>query len=431
MSWNIKQMLNKLIFTVLLVFFTVSFTTAQASTENLQKEIEVIEKLYKDGVLTKKEFEKTKKILIRNDKAKEEKNKNQPKTEKKIIAKSNDIVVNIKAKKNSKAFEKVEIIYKDYKVYTFRPGGIKVKRISDGKQLLTITDNFKVKYYNNSKDIIEVDYSEMKRPGLSKIMEHRKAQGIERGKKTMGVILDPVGSLKKYGEKLKKFSKSGDIEEIKFKKDYKSLIPKESIYLKLKIEGATILTADGRYVNNHDVFFYQFITSTYVPFHYYIKLRSKPSIALNMTSFNKKIDRAVRKAKDRLAIEHNISVAQIDQIIEDRINKETDDAIESSVEDAVNQSVADAIEESVGAAMAESLTQAIESATGEAIDRALTEELGAAIDAEIARAVEMGIDEAAVTAGWEAYFDVIGAGGSAAEASAAAYDACGSSCDNY
>ena len=427
----IKHIEIKSYFTALTLLFFLTFFNLSAATDNLEKEIEVIEKLYKDGVLTKKEFEKTKKILIRNDKAKEEKNKNQPKTEKKIIAKSNDIVVNIKAKKNSKAFEKVEIIYKDYKVYTFRPGGIKVKRISDGKQLLTITDNFKVKYYNNSKDIIEVDYSEMKRPGLSKIMEHRKAQGIERGKKTMGVILDPVGSLKKYGEKLKKFSKSGDIEEIKFKKDYKSLIPKESIYLKLKIEGATILTADGRYVNNHDVFFYQFITSTYVPFHYYIKLRSKPSIALNMTSFNKKIDRAVRKAKDRLAIEHNISVAQIDQIIEDRINKETDDAIESSVEDAVNQSVADAIEESVGAAMAESLTQAIESATGEAIDRALTEELGAAIDAEIARAVEMGIDEAAVTAGWEAYFDVIGAGGSAAEASAAAYDACGSSCDNY
>ena len=81
--------------------------------------------------------------------------------------------------------------------------------------------------------------------------------------------------------------------------------------------------------------------------------------------------------------------------------------------------------------MAEQLTLAIEQATGEAIDRALTAELGAAIDAEIARAAEMGIDEAAVTAGWEAYFEVIGAGGTAEEAAAAAYDACGSACDNY
>ncbi len=43
----------------------------------------------------------------------------------------------------------------------------------------------------------------------------------------------------------------------------------------------------------------------------------------------------------------------------------------------------------------------------------------------------MGIDEAAVTAGWEAYFEVIGAGGTPEQASAAAYDACGSSCDGY
>ena len=78
MSWNVKQMLNKLFFPVLLVFFTLSFTTAQAETENLSREIEVIEKLYKDGVLTKEEYERTKKILIRNDKNKEKKLKENP-----------------------------------------------------------------------------------------------------------------------------------------------------------------------------------------------------------------------------------------------------------------------------------------------------------------------------------------------------------------
>ena len=150
-----------------------------------------------------------------------------------------------------------------------------------------------------------------------------------------------------------------------------------------------------------------------------------------MYHFNKRVDKAIRKAKDRLAKEHNITVEEIDRIIEDRVARETDDAINRSVEDAVNDSVAAAIEESVGMAMAESLTIAIEQATGEAIDRALTAELGAAIDAEIARAVEMGIDEAAVTAGWEAYFEVIGAGGTPEEAAAAAYSACGSACDNY
>ena len=431
MPLKIKQILNKLFFTLLLVFISFLFTSAQSATDNLEKEIKVIEKLYRDGVLTKEEFERTKKILIRNDKKKEEELKKIPKKDKVEKFKTSDLKINIESKKNSKNFEKAEIIYKDYRIYTFRPGGIKVKRISDGKELLSIVDNFKVKFKNNSESIISVDYSEMKRPSFEEQANFRIEQGKKRGKQTLDVLLDPVGSLKKYGEKLKKFSKSGDIDEVKFKKDYKSLIPKESIYLKLKIEGVPILNADGRYVNHHDVFFYQFLTSTFEPFHYYIKLRKRPSIALNMYSFNKRVDRAVRKAKDRLSKEHNISIDEIDKIIEDRINRETDDVINQSVENAVNDSVAAAIEESVGAAMAEQLTLAIEQATGEAIDRALTAELGAAIDAEISRAVAMGIDEAAVTAGWEAYFEVIGAGGTAEEASAAAYDACGSSCDGY
>ena len=50
---------------------------------------------------------------------------------------------------------------------------------------------------------------------------------------------------------------------------------------------------------------------------------------------------------------------------------------------------------------------------------------------EIARAVAMGIDEAAVSAGWEAYFEVLAQGGTYEEANAAAYEACGSACDNY
>ena len=57
--------------------------------------------------------------------------------------------------------------------------------------------------------------------------------------------------------------------------------------------------------------------------------------------------------------------------------------------------------------------------------------LANAIDEEIARAVAQGIDEAAVTAGWEAYFEVLAAGGTAEEASAKAYETCGSACDNY
>ena len=40
-------------------------------------------------------------------------------------------------------------------------------------------------------------------------------------------------------------------------------------------------------------------------------------------------------------------------------------------------------------------------------------------------------EEAAVTAGWQAYFDTLAAGGTVEQASANAYEACGSACDNY
>jgi hypothetical protein len=81
--------------------------------------------------------------------------------------------------------------------------------------------------------------------------------------------------------------------------------------------------------------------------------------------------------------------------------------------------------------MSAGLVEAIEQATGDAIDDALEAELAAAIDAEIAYAVSQGIEEAAVTAGWQAYFDTLAAGGSVEQASANAYEACGSACDNY
>ena len=151
----------------------------------------------------------------------------------------------------------------------------------------------------------------------------------------------------------------------------------------------------------------------------------------NINRFTKRVDKAVRKAKDRLSKEHNITLAQIDAIIERKIDREVDDAANEAIDRAVSESVTAAIEESVGAAMARGLVEAIEAATGEAIDQALETELGAAIDAEIARAVEMGIDEAAVTAGWQAYFDTLAAGGSEAQAVAAAYDACGGPCEGY
>ena len=408
-------------------------TYALAETSQLEKEIGTIEKLRKDGVLSQEDFEKVKKNLIEKDKKRKAKLKKKKKIETSPtdLTKTSNIQVTYKKSSGTASYEPAKFLFQGYEVYTFRPGGIKVKRVSDNKVLAVITDRLKVKYLNNGEQYIRAEISGAEKPTIAQETDYRKKEieGLVKG--TVEIIKNPMDKLKQLGKKAKKFSKSLDINDLKYKGKIDSLIPKDSIKFDLYIENTKVLKIDGRYVNKHRAFFYQFLTTNYQPFHYYVVLQGRPPIAFNIEKFTKRVDRAVRKAKERLSVEHNITIAQIDEIIEKRINEEVDKAASEAVEQAVSESVAQAIEETVGEAMARGLVEAIESATGEAIDDALESELGAAIDAEIARAVEMGIDEAAVTAGWQAYFDTLASGGSEAQAVAAAYDACGSACENY
>ena len=52
----------------------------------------------------------------------------------------------------------------------------------------------------------------------------------------------------------------------------------------------------------------------------------RAAIALQMESFNRKIDNAVRRAKERLSAEYDITMEQIDDIINDRVAEEADKA---------------------------------------------------------------------------------------------------------
>ena len=372
---------------------------SNADSKTLEKQIEVLEKLYKDGTLSKEEFEKTKNFLIQKD------NKGENIDLKDLASESRaEYVLNIKKVAGTKNWEKAEIIFGDYRIYTYRPGGIKVVRISDDKKLVQITDNYKIKYFNNGEKIIKIEKTVYKPMNLS--------EGVE-----------------------KQISKSvKDISEIlsnPFKKRKKELFDTDSHKLEMFIEGKRILHYVGRYVKKHRAFFYQVLTDRSEAFHFYIRLDGKAAIALNMRYFNAKIDRAVRKAKKELAIEYNITEEEIQKIIDEKVGEETNRAIEESMESAISESVREAIKQTIGQELSNMLVSAVEQATGEAIDSAIEQELATAIDQEIARAVEMGIDEAAVTAGWEAYFEVLAQGGTYEEANAAAYEACGSACDNY
>ena len=127
----------------------VAKTPAQQAKSDkvLNKQLEVIKKLFDDGVLTEEEYNKTKKTLL--DKA-----KTAVIAEPKVSGLTPNITV---AESDRVSWEKAEIIYGDYKIYTHRPGGVKIKRISDEKTLVVIADNFNVKYYNGGEGIFDID----------------------------------------------------------------------------------------------------------------------------------------------------------------------------------------------------------------------------------------------------------------------------------
>jgi uncharacterized protein YqgQ len=377
---------------------------SNTNSKTLEKQIQVLEKLYKDGTLTKEEFLKTKKFLTDKENKGENIDLNELKSDPIPIT---NYILNIQTDAGNKNWEKAEIIFGNYRIYTHRPGGIKVIRISDQKQLVRVTDNYKIKYSNNGESVIRIDKTSYKPPDLAEAIS-----GIE----------------KEVNNKVKEIT---EILKNPFKKRKKAVFDTETHKLELYIEDSRILHYVGRYVRQHKAFFYQVLTDKAEPFHYYIRIDGKAAIALNMKFFNIKIDKAVRKVKKKLSLEYNISEEQIQKIIDERVGEETNKAIEREMESAINESVKEAIKETIGQELSSMLVRAVEQATGEAIDSAIEQELAEAIDQEIALAVEMGIDEAAVSAGWEAYFEVLAQGGTYEEANAAAYDACGSACDNY
>ena len=284
--------------------------------------------------------------------------------------------------------------------------------MSDNKKLFHIVDNFNYKYFNGGEQYITTK---------------EKVYNIYTG-------LDVAKNIEKAKKDISKSFKSlKKVLNNPFGKKEKAKWDPEAHKLQLFIDGAKILTFEGRYVSKHKAFFYQVLTPRNEAFHYYIKLGGRTAIALNMEIFNIKIDAAIRKAKTRLSEEYNVTEDEIQKIIDKKLNEiiddSVDDAVEKEMEKAINQSVQEAIEKSIGQATSESIVDAIEQATGEAIDQALEDELAQHIDNEIERAIQDGIEEAAVAAGFEAYYDTLLAGGSVEEALKNASDACGAGCE--
>ena len=354
---------------------------------NITDELTKLSKLYKEGLLTEDEFKKAKSILLEIEEISNEQIilKSKPKTEeqkkiKKITKKKTKESItqsNIKieriyttegSKYTTKNFEKMKITYGDFQIYTHRPGAIKVKKISNNKQLAVIGDKLKYKFYNNGQDYIQIDHD----------TNNKKLELIINGKK--------------------------------------------------------VLLWKGQYVQEAEADFYQILALGRKPFHYYIKLKNASlAIALNMEHFTRKIELAVERVKIKLSKQYNLSVDQINQIIEENDMMAADKFIKSEdyVEDIKllekKQKLYNALEASIGSDKFNSIKSGTEDVVGQTLDDAITQEIKVAVDASIRDAIASGLESAALEAAINALVDALLSGASWADAIKAGEQACASS----
>ena len=343
---------------IAIFFFSLLFCSEISA--DITSQLLKLNEMYRSGTITEEEFKKAKSILLKMDESKTEE------AETKI---TKDVITVNTFRNHIKEFEKKELIFDDYRIYTHRPGGVKIKRLSDNKQLAVFSDNFKINYYNDGEGLFDF-------------------------------ILD--------------------------EKDQK-------IYVKFK--GVELLKWEGRYVAKHNAHFFQLVTFNDEPFHYYIVLNGGKQVALNLKKFTKKIDKAVDKAKIRLAAKYNITLEQIELILKrrkDAKNKELEGIIGKKKDEILEEALRDSVDKELNKELAKQLEETIGQAMAKEFDAIIIEgmeaEFASLVDEAIQEAVSEGISQATAEAAIRAIMDVLGAGGSEAEAMAACRAIAGDAC---
>ena len=365
--------LFKIVFLVLLLINPVSATI----TEDLQK----LSKMYNEGLLTKKEFSKAKSILLEIEKIKT----SEPSKDKKIKEKIDKKVVKKINKKNTPSSNlKIERI--------FTTEGSKFTNKAFEKMKLTIGDFL---IYTH-------------RPGAIKIKRISD-------NKQYAVIGDKL--------KVKFYNKGQDFLDIKVDEEQKELT--------LNINNSKILVWKGQYVEIAEATFYQILAMGRLPFHFYIKLdTADTAVAINMAKFNRRIELAVDEKKIQLSKKYNISVNQIDKIIEENdMLAAYGESVPTNVSyDKIGQKKLELyadLKKSLGDENYKLLQSNIDSDLNDELNKAVTMEVRGAIDDSIRDAINSGIEQAALDAGLRALIDALMSGASWADALTAGQNACG------
>ena len=211
----------------------------------------------------------------------------------------------------------------------------------------------------------------------------------------------------------------------------------------LLYKGRMLINWTGKYVSRYQATFHQMQVLGYQPFHYFIVIPGKNYISLNFKLFDKKIKKAVDKVKKEMALKYDLSIEDIDKImnkrnklinneVENVISKEKQKIIEELTNKYAGQEITDAIrqeiEKTIGEEMSNAVISEIERVTGQAIDSAVERELAAAINEAISYAIQQGVSEAAAKAAIEAMIWVYANGGSDEDAMEACRAHAGDAC---
>ena len=239
-----------------------------------------------------------------------------------------------------------------------------------------------------------------------------------------------------YGNFKTKFTTNG-------KRFFKFEFDEENLKSNLLYKGRNLINWTGRYVSRYQATFHQMQVDGVKPFHYFIVIPGKKLISLNSKLFDKKIEKAVNKVKKKMSLKYNLSVADIDKIMETKNNafaKETEKIISEEQEKMIREltekyagkeitdQIREEIEKTIGEEMANAFISEIENITSQAIDQAVEDQLAAEINAAISYAVQQGVSQAAAAAAIEAMIIVYALGGSDEDALNACRQYAGDAC---
>ena len=361
---------------IIFVVFLISSSFASI-TDDLIK----LTEMYQQGLLTKEEFVKAKSILL----------------ELEVIEKEEKSQSKITKKKDKKP-----VINKKITSKKIIGDEIKIKRI-----FTTESSKFTKKNFEKMK--LEIgDYNiYTHRPGAIKIKQVST-------NKQLAVIGDKL--------KVKYYNKGRDTLNIAVDEESKELI--------LKINDIRVLVWKGQYVQQANATFYQILAMGRLPFHFYIKFdKADNAVAINMEKFNRSIELAVLEVKKELSTQYNISLAQIDSIIEENdmmavygekipINLDVNTTVRKK-----NELYAK-LKDSIGDENFTKLSSDLEKDAKGKIETEITKQVKIAIDDSIRDAINSGIEAAAMDAAINALINALLSGASWADAIKAGEQAC-------